>query len=138
MTEVRASKMNKCTPICKLCFITEEDRFHVLWDCPALHSPRIGPVTELKDYICAEFGVSIWSLLSVSSAQLLQLVIDCSLVKLNSTFVFRPKDISVIEEISRRLCFSIHSYRSFLLAKKDVENSEAMRSSAPKVHLSVL
>ncbi len=95
-------------PKCPLCNSEDETLGHMLVKCSALHKPRSQHLPQLMD-LCKRYNPELWKMLCVTPDLMLQFILDCSVMSV-------PSDIShKVEDLSRNLCFSIHSLRTFLL-----------------------
>ena len=102
----------KTPPTCLLCWSADEDLYHLLLDCPALHDARCRYLPELREIVESHYGCTRWVELCNNRDVLLQLIVDCS----SLTKVIKDRKVrDDIERSSRCLCHSIHCARSRLL-----------------------
>lgn len=101
-------------PTCPLCITENEDIVHFLTTCNALHQYRSKYITELKNLFDGSLQKS-WELLKNDRILLARLILDASvLIEPNiipDCRVLRKN----IESITRKLCFSLHCGRTFLI-----------------------
>ena len=94
---------------CPLCLIEDEDVAHMLLRCSELHSVRKEPYRILKDYIVSRTCSEFWRTVFPTKDSLIKLIIDCGQIEeLQSA---KQLDLLVIERLSRKLCFAVHTER---------------------------
>ncbi len=101
LTMLTANKFFKCDPICQLCFKEPESIQHMLLTCPALHESRY--LGSLKSALEAHN-------VQVTVDNILQTIMDVTRIP-HIPSTSNPQ----VENISRSICFAVHSSRAFHL-----------------------
>ena len=104
---------NKVDPTCPLCQVDTEDYTHMLLCCGALLEYRTQYIAELRELIIAELGKGIWE--NMNKQDILEIIIDAGAAKYLQTYNLNPRVRGEIECITRRLCYSVHCGRTFLI-----------------------
>ena len=81
--------------------------------CGALLEYRTQYIAELRELIIAELGMGIWE--NMNKQDILEIIIDAGAAKYLQTYNLNRRVRGEIECITRRLCYSVHCGRTFLI-----------------------
>ncbi|MES9879579.1 MAG: reverse transcriptase family protein [Sedimenticola sp.] len=93
-------------PVCPMCRLEPEDAAHMLLRCPSLHTIRQEVYTPVLHKVESSLGSNVVS--SFTKADLLQLILDCTLVQPT----IPNGAISDIERLTSAMCYKLHMKRS--------------------------
>lgn len=114
--QTKVSKFNQyeVDDTCPLCQIESEDTCHFIIKCNALHQYRTKHLNELKSIIC-EIDEEVWRTLSHDLLLLTKVILEPeTLCKLNM-LACNNQTLSNIETCTRKMCYSLHSGRLFIV-----------------------
>ena len=102
------------TETCLLCKSSAEDTNHFLLECTALQQERERHLTVLKSYVKRNINDGI--LETIGNHNLMaQFILDCSSDTIRRLVHLRELTCKDIENITRTLCYSLHTKRATLL-----------------------
>ena len=97
--------------------VTPEDTEHFLLVCPSLKSVRDIHLSVLRKYVANNFGNDIFNKIE-NEGLAIQFLLDSSSVKLRHIVKFKTENLRDIENMTRTLCFGMHTRRSSLLKNR--------------------
>ena len=97
-----------------LCHSDTEDTEHFLLICPSMKSVRDRHLSVLRKYVANNFGNDIFNKIE-NEGLAIQFLLDSSSVKLRHIVKFKTENLRNIENMTRTLCFGMHTRRSSLL-----------------------
>jgi hypothetical protein len=102
----------KVASTCLLCCSSEEDLFHLLLECPALHQVRARYLPMIQQLVSSYISQEEWENLCQDSGSLLQLVLDCSKMP---RIARNGKMMEEIVSTTRIMCHQLHCRRSRMM-----------------------
>ena len=100
-----------------LCHSDTEDTEHFLLICPSMKSVRDRHLSVLMKYVANNFGNDIFSKIE-NKGLTIQFLLDSSSVKLQHIVKFKTENLRDIENMTRTLCFGMHTRRSSILKNR--------------------
>ena len=100
-----------------LCHSDTEDTEHFLLICPSLKSVRDRHLSVLMKYVANNFGNDIFSKIE-NKGLTIQFLLDSSSVKLQHIVKFKTENLRDIENMTRTVCFGMHTRRSNILKNR--------------------
>ena len=109
---------NQENEIYPLCHSDTVDTEHFLLICPSLKSVRDRHLSVLlRKYVANNFGNDIFNKIE-NEGLTIQFLLDSSSVKLRHIVKFKSENLRDIENMTRTLCFGMHTRRSSLLMNR--------------------
>lgn len=104
-------------PTCLICSVEPEDRMHFLIRCPVFNEKRAVHLQRLRSALASSISSHFADVIFSCESTLLQLLLDCShqLITHMLDMCLIDTLIRIVEPISRRLIFNLHSMRSVLI-----------------------
>ncbi|CAC5387641.1 unnamed protein product [Mytilus coruscus] len=102
--------------MCLLCNSATEDTEHFMLECNALKTERDKHLTTLKSYVINNIGNKIFDKI-VDEGLMVQFIMDSSSEKIKQIVNIKHQNIRDIENITRTLCYGLHTKRTTLLNK---------------------
>jgi len=106
---------SKHTDICQLCKFDREDTDHFLLECSVLQIERDKHMSVLTSYVNRITNNSAMSTLKDHNL-MTQFILDCSNNAIRQHIKLKLENRRDIENITRTLCYSLHTKRSSLLS----------------------
>ena len=95
--------------MCPLCRLGPEDLSHMLLRCTALASIRKVSFGNIRDLMIANYGHTVWSLLSKSEVVII--LVDSHKLKSSLPVPVDKEVLLQLEALRRKYCFQLHSKR---------------------------
>jgi hypothetical protein len=102
-------------PACPLCQSAVETLDHMLLWCPATHTSRCKELSTIAKAVQDRVGVCAWRIISSQDVYLMQLLLDSSHLVDAELLPVDSLLTELLELHSRRLCYTIHCRRAFLM-----------------------